>query len=74
MLVEAFRTSIFPYLVEIGVVMFVYSLCGLGYTMFRRPDFQMLVDKLKGYIFAYMLVKGAFVIVNFIDKVIDKVK
>jgi len=74
MLVEAFKTSIFPYLVEIGVVMFVYSLCGLGYTMFRRPDVQMLVDKLKGYIFAYMLVKGAFVIVNFIDKVISKIQ
>lgn len=74
MLVSAFKTSIFPYLVEIGVIMFVYSLCGLGYTMFRRPDFQMLIDKLKGYIFAYMLVKGAFVIVNCIDKIINSIK
>ncbi|MDD4157544.1 MAG: hypothetical protein PHY08_13345 [Candidatus Cloacimonetes bacterium] len=74
MLVEAFKTSIFPYLCQIAVVMFVYSLCGLGYTMFRKPDFQMLIDKLKGYIFAYIIVKGAFVIVNFIDQVVGKLQ
>jgi len=74
MLVEAFKNNIFPYLIEIAVIMFVYSICGLSYGMFRRPDFQMLIEKLKGYIFAYMLIKGAFVIVNFIDKIILKIQ
>jgi hypothetical protein len=74
MMVKAFQTSIFPYLVEIGVILFVYSIISLGYTMFRKPDFQNLVERLRGYIVAYMLVKGAFVIVNFINRMIDGIK
>jgi hypothetical protein len=74
MLVDAFRTSIFPYLCQVGVILLVYSFCTLGYQTLRKPDMQMFIDKFKGYLFAYLLIRSAFVIVNFIDKVIDNIK
>ena len=71
MLVEAFEKNIFPYMIQIGVIFFVFALCQFGYALFRRPDWQQFLDKFKASIFAYALVRGSFVIVNFIDKVID---
>lgn len=72
MLVEAFKTHIYPHLVEIAVIMFVFSICQYGYSLFKSPNWSQFIEKLKGAIIAYAVVRGAFVIVNFIDKVIKK--
>lgn len=74
MLLNAFQTTIFPYFVQIGSILFVYSMICLGYRTFRSPSMKELVDGLKGYTFAYCLVKGAFTIIHFIDKIIDGIK
>lgn len=74
MLVKAFRDTIFPYLVQIGVILFVYNLACLSYSTFRHLNLKELLDKLKSYFLAYALVKGSWAIVAFIDKVIDGIK
>jgi len=73
-LVEPFRQHILPILVEIGMIMFIYSIVALGYTQIRRPDIQHLIERLKGLIFGYLLVKGAYIFVMYINKIIDGIK
>jgi len=73
-LVEPFRQHILPILIEIGMIMFIYSIVALGYTQIRRPDIQHLIERLKGLIFGYLLVKGAYVFVLYINKIIDGIK
>lgn len=73
MLVEAFRIHIFPYLVQIGVILFVFSIIQNAYTLIRVPNWQQFLDKSKAAVTAYTIVRGAFAIVSFIDKIIDGV-
>jgi hypothetical protein len=74
MLLNAFQSTIFPYLVQIGAILFGYCIITAAYGLFRQHNFQMFVDKLKAGIIAYMCVKGAFTIVNFINKLIEGIK
>jgi uncharacterized membrane protein len=74
MLVKAFQDHIFPYMVEIAVILFVFSLCQNGYALFRSPNYQQFVDRLKASILAYVVVKSGFVIVKFVDAAIDNIK
>lgn len=74
MLLEAFRVTIFPYLVEIGAILFIYSIISSGYVVMRKHDLRDLVEKLRCLVIGYMLVRGAFVILSFINKVIDNMK
>jgi hypothetical protein len=71
MLVNAFKANVFPYLVQIGVILLVYSLCQSGYSLYRDPNWQKFLDKLKASLVAYATVKGSWVIVSFFDKLID---
>ncbi len=71
MLVQAFKSSIFPYLVQIGVILFVFSIIQNAYMLIRTPNWQQFVDKSKAAIVAYVIVRGAFTIVSFIDKIIE---
>lgn len=70
-LVEPFRQEILPILIEIGMIMVIYGFISLGYSQIRRPDIQQLIEKAKGLIFGYILVKGAYIFVMYINKVID---
>jgi|688.fasta_scaffold44566_8 hypothetical protein len=74
MLVDAFRATIFPYMIQLGVILFVFAIVSNGYALFRNPNFQQFIDKMKGAIVAYACIKGAFAIVSFIDKIIDNIK
>jgi amino acid permease len=74
MLVNAFRTTIFPYIVQLGVILFVFSIVSAAYSMFRKPNWQDFIDKFKSAIIAYACVRGAFAIVAFIDKIINGIK
>lgn len=71
MLVEAFKINIFPYLVQVGVILFVFTIVQNAYTLIRIPNWQQFIDKTKAAITAYAIVKGAFAIVGFIDKIIE---
>ena len=71
MLVNAFKTTIFPYLVQIGVILFVFSVIQNAYTLIRVPNWQQFIDKSKAAVVAYAIVRGAFSIVSFIDKIIE---
>lgn len=73
-LVDPFRQHILPILIEIGMIMFIYSTISLGYSQIRRPDIQHLIEKLKGLIFGYLLVKGAYIFVMYINQIIDGIK
>lgn len=73
-LVDPFSQHILPILIEIGMIMFIYSVVTLGYSQIRRPDVQNLIEKLKGLIFGYLLVKGGYVFVMYINKIIDNIK
>lgn len=73
-LVDPFRQHILPILIEIGMIMFIYSIVTLGYNQIRRPDIQQLIEKLKGLIFGYLLVKGSYVFVMYINQIIDGIK
>lgn len=70
MLVEAFKENIFPFLVQIGVILFVFSIIQNAYALIRTPNWQQFIDKSKAAIVAYAIVRGAFAIVAFIDKII----
>lgn len=74
MLLEAFKNTIFPYLVEIGSILFIYSIISSAYTVMRKNDIRELIEKLKSLILGYMLIKGAFVILSFINKIIENMK
>ncbi len=74
MLLDAFQKTIFPYFVEIGGILLVYSIIASGYIVMRKHDIKELVEKLRSLILGYMLVKGAFVILEFINKLIDNMK
>jgi len=74
MLLDAFAKTIFPYMVEIGGILFTYSIIASGYTVMRKHDLRELIEKLKSLILGYMLVKGAFVILSFINKLIENMK
>lgn len=71
MIVDAFRDSIYPYMVQLAVVFFVFALCQFAYALFRRPDWQQFLDKFKGAVFGYAVVRGAFAILLVIDNIID---
>jgi|GEM_PF-2725378 len=73
MLVEPFHTSVYPILVQIAMVMVLYSVCVLGYTQIRRPDVAQMVEKLRGLLFGFLLVKCSYLIVMFINNTIDKI-
>jgi uncharacterized protein (DUF697 family) len=73
MLVEPFKQSILPILVQIGMVMVIYSVTILGYNQIRRPDVAQMVEKLRGYLFGFLLVKGSYLMVMFINNTIDKI-
>jgi hypothetical protein len=74
MLVQAFKEHIFPYMVEIAVILFVFSLCQSGYILFRSPNYQQFIDRLKACVLAYLTVKGSFQIVSFCDKALEGIK
>lgn len=74
MLVEAFRLKIFPYMIQIGKVLFVFAVCQFAYALYRQPNWQQFFDKFKAAVFGYGIVRGAFVIVTFIDKVINSMQ
>lgn len=71
MLVQAFRDNIFPYIIQIGIILFVFSICQFAYALYRQPNWQQFFDKFKAAVFGYIVVRGAFVIVNFIDRIIE---
>lgn len=73
MLVDAFKNSIFPYIVQLGVIMFVYSICSCGYSLFRQHNFQQFIDKLKASLLAYIIIRGAFTIVEFVDNIVENI-
>lgn len=74
MLVDIFRVNIFPYLVQIGVILFVFGIFRMGYNLYRTGNWNTFLDQFKSKIIAYALITGAFTIVNFIDKVIKGFK
>lgn len=71
MLVDAFKSSIFPYVTQLAVIMLVIGISRSGYSLFRKPDWQVFLDKFKAAIIAYAVVRGSFTIVDFIDKIIN---
>ncbi|OPZ95105.1 MAG: hypothetical protein BWY74_00071 [Firmicutes bacterium ADurb.Bin419] len=74
MLVDSFKTYIFPYLAQIGLILFVFAVCQSAYSLYRNPDWQKFIDKLKASVIAYAVVKGAFTIAAFIDSIISGIK
>lgn len=74
MLVDAFKVSIFPYVVQLAVILFVLAIASNGYALFRTPNWQQFIDKMKAALIAYACVRGAFAIVDFIDKIINNIK
>jgi hypothetical protein len=74
MLVDAFKTTIFPYVIQVGVILFVFSIASNAYSLFRTPNWQQFIDKMKAALLAYACIKGAFAIVSFIDKIISGIK
>jgi len=73
MLLEPFERSIYPFLVEIGGMMFVYSFCKLGYRHFRHPDWKVLIDGIYGTFIAYGIIKGAFVALKISNGIIESI-
>ena len=74
MLVDAFKSTLFPYIIQVAVILFVYNLSANAYSLFRTPNWQQFIDKFKAAVIAYAVVKGAFSIVGFIDKIINNIK
>jgi len=74
MLLDAFEKTIFPYLVQIGGILFIYSIIASGYVVMRKHDMRELVEKLRALVVGYTLVKGGFVILAFINKLIENMK
>ena len=74
MILSAFEKTIFPYLVQIGGILFIYSIIASGYVVMRKHDMRELVEKLRSLIVGYALVKGGFVILAFINNLIDNMK
>ena len=74
MLLDAFQKTVFPYLIQIGGVLFVYSIIASGYVVMRKHDLRELIEKLKSLVLGYALVKGSFVILAFINKLIEGMK
>lgn len=72
MLVDAFRSKIFPYVVQVAVIFFVLSVAQYGYGLYRDPNWQKFFDKFKAAIFGYAVVTGAFTIVGFIDQIMQQ--
>ena len=73
MLVEPFRQSILPILTQIGMVMVIYSVTILGYNQIRRPDMAQMIEKLRGLLFGFLLVKCSYLAVMFINNTVDKI-
>jgi len=73
MLVEPFHTSIYPIMVQIAMIMVLYSISVLGYSQIRRPDVAQMVEKLRGLLFGFLLVKCSYIIVMFINNTVDKI-
>jgi hypothetical protein len=74
MLLDAFEKTIFPYLVQIGGILFIYSIICSSYIVMRKHDIKELVEKLRSLVIGYMIIKGAFVILAFINKLIESMK
>ena len=73
MLVEPFRQSILPILTQIGMVMVIYSVTILGFNQIRRPDVAAMIEKLRGLLFGFLLVKCSYLAVMFINNTVDKI-
>jgi len=73
MLVQPFHDSILPIMVQIAMVMVLYSVCVLGYSQIRRPDVAQMVEKLRGLLFGFLLVKCSYLMVMFINNTVDKI-
>jgi uncharacterized membrane protein len=74
MLMKAFQANIFPYLIQIGGILFVFTICQHGYSLLRSSNWQQFIDKFKAALVAYAIVRGAFAILSFIDNVIGSMK
>lgn len=73
-LVDAFKTVVFPVMVEIGSILAVVSLITVAYKVMRVSNWQQAIDKIKTIFLAYAMVKGAFTIISFVDRLIDNIK
>ena len=71
MLSEAFKTQIYPYFIELAMILFAIAIAKASYEIFRKPNWQQFIDRIKSSIIAYAFVKGAYAIISFIDKLID---
>lgn len=70
LLVDAFKKSIFPYVVQIAVICFVFSVSQHAYGLFRNPNWHEFIEKFKSSVVAYAIVRGSFAIVDFLDKIL----
>ena len=73
MLVKPFYDNILPIMTQVAIVMVLYSTCVLGYSQIRRPDVAQMVEKLRGLLFGFLLVKCSYIIVMFINNTVDKI-
>lgn len=73
MLMEPFHQSIWPIMVQIAMVMVCYSISILGYNQIRRPDVAQMIERLRGLLFGFLLVKCSYLMVMFINNTVDKI-
>lgn len=74
MLVEAFKSTIFPYFIQLSKILFVYTIALAAYSVMKTSNWQKLLDSFKVCIVGYMISSGAFTILDFIDKIIKTIK
>ena len=74
MLLEAFKNNIYPYMIQIGKILFIVEAVQLAYMLLREGNWRMFWDKSKAAVSAYIIISGSFAILNFIDKVTANMK
>lgn len=74
MLLAAFKDSIFPWLIQVGAILFIFSVCQHAYALYRNPNWQQFWDKFKAALFAYIIVRSSFIILAFIDNLCNNLK
>jgi len=73
-LVEAFKQSIFPVMLEIGTILTITSVIREMYKVMRISNWQQAITRMKDIFIAYAIVKGAFTLLDFIDSLIENIK
>lgn len=73
-LVDAFKQSIFPVMLEVAAIFTITSIVKEMYKVLRVSNWQQAINRMKDIFIAYGVIRGAFSILAFIDRIIENVK